>query len=74
MKIKKIAEMFSGAEWVRIWGDSEEAPIWEGYAEDIPYRLANRELIKGPDDIYIDIRYGGNTRFKDHIAVFVEGE
>lgn len=74
MKIKKIVEMFNSAEWIRIWGNDEETPIWEGYIDDIPYRLANRELIEGPDGVYIDIRYDSNTRIKDHIAIFVEGE
>lgn len=74
MKIKKIVKMFDNTEWIRIWGDDEDTPIWEGYIDDIPYRLINKELIVGPDGVYIDIRYRASDKVKDHIAIFVEGE
>lgn len=72
MNIKQFVKMFNHCEWVRIWGEDDEIPLWGGPIGDIPCRLADKELIKGPDGVYIDIRY--NCGDIDHIAIFVEGE
>ena len=44
-------------ERIRIWGNDENTPLYDGYVEDIPSRLENEKMIKGPDGAYLDIRY-----------------
>lgn len=71
MKLKKLTKILPGWETIRVWGDSEEEPVWEGLVEDIPARLENKKLIEGEDGGYIDVRYGCGD-CEDHIAVFIE--
>lgn len=71
MKLKKLVKILPAWETIRVWGDSEEEPVWEGLVEDIPARLENRKLTEGGDGSYIDIRYGCG-KGKDHVAVFIE--
>ena len=71
MKVKKLRKIFSKWETVRIWGNDERTPMWEGYIRDIPLWYKDKKLIKGPDGVVIDIRFGCSD-CNDHIAVFIE--
>lgn len=70
MKLKKLTKALSGYEIIRIWGNDEYKPVWEGLVRDVPNRLTDKKLIKGPDGVVIDIRYGC-ADCEDHIAVFI---
>ena len=64
--------------WVRVWGDDENSPLFEGYIEDVPMYLADHKLIKGEEGTYFELRYEAcGYTFKDgvkeHVAIFVEG-
>ena len=70
MKLKKLQKIFGGWETIRVWGKDENTPVWEGIIDDIPKKLAEKKLIKGPDGVVIDIRYDC-ADIEDHIAVFI---
>lgn len=77
MKLKKITKFLPSWEVVRIWGDNEDIPLFDGPVENIPYVLLNLKLVKSEDtNSYMDIRYGTFDRegkpFEDHVALFVE--
>lgn len=71
MKLKKLSKILPGWETIRVWGDDEEEPVWEGLVQDIPGRLRNKKLTEGEDGGFIDVRYGCSD-CEDHIAVFIE--
>ena len=71
MKLKKIAKIFSGIEHIRVWGEDENEPLFDGYVEDLPSRLIDLKLIPGPEGGYCEVRYGCSD-CNDHVAVFVE--
>lgn len=62
---------------VRIWGNDEKVPLYEGDIEDAPMRLANCRLVKGEEGTYFELRYEAcGYSFKDgvkeHVAIFIE--
>ena len=71
MKLKKLMKILPDWERIRVWGSDENTPIFDGYVEDIPIRLKDRKLIKGPDATILDIRYNC-ADIEDHVAVFIE--
>lgn len=71
MKLKKLAKILSSWERIRIWGDDEDTPIFDGYVKDIPIRLKDKKLIEGEDGVILDIRYGCDD-IEDHVAVFIK--
>ena len=71
MKLKKLAKILPKWESIRVWGSDEHKPVQEGLIEDIPSRLEDKKLIKGPDGIVLDIRYDC-ADCEDHVAVFIE--
>lgn len=71
MKIKKIMKILPAWERIRIWGNDENTPLYDGYVEDIPSRLENEKMIKGPDGAYLDIRYNCSD-IDDHVAIFIK--
>ena len=71
MKLKKLTKILPAWETIRVWGDDEKIPVWEGLVEDIPIRLENKKLIEGEDGGLIDVRYGCSD-CENHIAVFIE--
>lgn len=73
MKIKKLHKLLSPWEYIRVWGNDENTPLWQGYLRDIPSWYENKKLIEGPDDILLDIRYGCSD-IEDHVAIFIEEE
>ena len=71
MKLKKLTKILPAWETIRVWGNDEEEPVWEGTVDNIPTRLENKKLIKGEDGGLIDVRYGCSD-CENHIAVFIE--
>ena len=73
MKVKKLAKLLPAWEKITIWGNHEYKYIYKGSIEDIPSRLMNEKLMKGPDGCYIDIRYGCSD-CENHVAIFIDKE
>ena len=71
MKLKKLAKILPNWETIRVWGNDEKIPVWEGLVEDIPARLKDKKLIEGEDGAILDIRYNC-ADIEDHVAVFIE--
>ena len=71
MKLKKIQNLFPSYERIRVWGNDEHNPLFDGYVEDLPRRLEELELIKGPDGSMFEIRYNC-ADIEDHVALFVD--
>lgn len=70
MKLKKLKKVLPEYEKVRVWGYDENVPLFDGYVGDIPKRLGDLKLARGPKGAYIDIRYNCSD-IEDHVAVFV---
>lgn len=72
MKLKKILKILPAYERVRVWGNDEERPLYDGFVKDLPYDLINLKLSLGGDDLsYMEIRYNCSD-IEDHVAIFVE--
>jgi hypothetical protein len=71
MKLKKIMKILPEWETIRVWGKDEEEYLYHGLVRDLPKRLDNLKMILGPEDSYLDVRYGCSD-VEDHIAVFVQ--
>lgn len=71
MKLKKLSKILPAWETIRVWGNDEYEPIWEGLVQDIPSRLRDKKLTEGEDGAFIDVRYGC-CDCEDHIAVFIK--
>jgi hypothetical protein len=78
MKLIDVLNFLPVGTWVRIWTEDndENDPDYEGYIEDAPMYLANRELVKGEEGTYFELRYEAcGYSFKDgvkeHVALFL---
>lgn len=71
MKVKKLHKILPEWEVIRIWGNDERTPLWEGYVQNIPLWFEDKKLTEGEDGGYIDVRYGCND-CDDHVAVFIK--
>ena len=79
MKLIDVLNFLPLNTWVRIWGDDENSPLFEGFIEDAPMYLANRELVKGEEGTYFELRYevcgySFKDGVKEHVALFIEEE
>jgi len=79
MKLIDVLNFLPLGTWVRIWGDDENSPLFEGYIEDAPMYLANRELVKGEEGTYFELRYKAcgytlEDGIRQHVAIFVKEE
>lgn len=79
MKLIDVLDFLPLSTWVRIWGDDYNTPLFEGFLENVPMFLANRELVKGEEGTYFELRYEAcGYSFKDgvkeHVAIFIEEE
>ena len=79
MKLIDVLNFLPLNTWVRIWGDDENSPLYEGRLRNTPMYLANRELVKGEEGTYFELRYEAcGYSFKDgvkeHVALFIEEE
>lgn len=77
MKLIDVLDFLPCSIWVRIWGDNDIAPLFEGKLRNAPMYLANRELVKGEEGTYFELRYEAcGYSFKDgvkeHVAIFVK--
>lgn len=77
MKLIDVLNFLPHLTWVRIWGNDENFPIFEGYIEDAPMYLANRNLTKGEEGTYFELRYEAcgysfKDEVKEHVAIFLE--
>jgi len=77
MKLIDVLDLLPCYAWVRIWGNDENTPLYEGRLRNTPMCLANRELVKGEEGTYFELRYEAcGYSFKDgvkeHVAIFVE--
>ena len=72
MKLGKIQKILPGWERIRVWGNDENIPLYDGSVEDLPHRLDNLKMIRPADtDSYIEVRYHCSD-IDDHVAVFVQ--
>ena len=76
MKLIDVLNFLPFGTRVRVWGDNENVPVYEGDIENIPMFLANRELVKGEEGTYFELRYEAcGYSFKDgvkeHVAIFL---
>jgi hypothetical protein len=79
MKLIDVLDFLPHCAWVRIWGNNENTPLYEGRLRNTPMYLANRELVKGEEGTYFELRYEAcGYSFKDgvkeHVALFIEEE
>jgi hypothetical protein len=71
MKLKKVKKILPPWETIRVWGDDDYIYLFHGLVEDLPKDLYERELVKGPEDGYLEVRYNCGD-IENHIAVFVK--
>lgn len=71
MKLKKIKKILPPWETIRVWGDDDYIYLFHGLVEDLPKDLYERELVKGSEEGYLEVRYN-NDDIENHIAVFVK--
>ena len=77
MKLIEVLDLLPCYVWVKIWGNDENTPLYEGRLRNAPMCLANRELVKGEEETYFELRYEAcGYSFKDgvkeHVAIFVK--
>jgi hypothetical protein len=76
MKLKKVKKILPAWEIIRVWGNSENKPLYYGEVDKLPAYLGNLEMTTAHGDEiegYFDIRYN-NSDIEDHVAIFVEEE
>lgn len=77
MKLKKVKKILPAWEIIRVWGNSEDKPLYYGKVEDLPAYLGKLKMttaLEGyTEEGYFDIRYN-NSDIENHVAIFVEEE
>ena len=79
MKLIDVLDFLPCSAWVRIWGNDEDTPLYEGRLRNTPMCLANRLLVKGEEGTYFELRYEAcgysfKDGIKEHVAIFIMGD
>ncbi len=72
MKLKKVMKILPAWERIRVWGNDEEIPLYDGCVANLPKSLSDLKMTKGEDcESYLEFRYE-RADIGDHVAVFVK--